>query len=71
MEHRELVRGSTVGDLNRNSVSSGFCSLRAVTRCKVTFVEMGMATVMVMMIGMVVMAMMEMFMEDDDVELGR
>jgi hypothetical protein len=32
---------------------------------------MGMATVMVMMIGMVVMAMMEMFMEDDDGEWGR
>lgn len=60
-----------MGDLNRNSVSSRSCSLRAVTPCKVTFVEMGMATVMVMMIGMVVMAMMEMFMEDDDGEWGR
>lgn len=69
-EHRELVRGFTMGDRKRSSVSSGFCSLSAVTRFKVTFVEMGMATVMVMMIGMMVMLTMEMFMDVDDGEWG-
>lgn len=49
VEHREVVRRSTMGDLKGGSVSSRLCSFKAAsTWLRVTFVMMVMTMMMVM-----------------------